>query len=58
MTDNYISCFDVKTHTLEVYEVEHSVYVYIRQLELALKYGTQDFFNLYHFRFGKGKKEL
>jgi hypothetical protein len=56
MTDHYISCFDVKTHTLDVFEVDHSVYVYIRQLESALKHDPKGFFNLYHFRFGKEKE--
>jgi hypothetical protein len=38
---------------LEHFEVPYPVYVYIRQLENAIKYGSGGVKRLYSFRFGE-----
>jgi len=52
MTKSYISCYNMPNKELEHFEVPDPVYVYIRQLENAIKYDTNGVKRLYPFRFG------
>ena len=52
MTKSYISCYNMPNKELEHFEVPDPVYVYIRQLENAIKYDTSGVKRLYPFRFG------
>ena len=38
---SYISCFDIKTRELRIFKVPRSVYIYIRQLEMKLRFPVQ-----------------
>ena len=53
MTKSYISCYNMPNKELEHFEVPDPVYVYIRQLENAIKYDTNGVKRLYPFRFGE-----
>jgi hypothetical protein len=53
MTKSYISCYNMPNKELEHFEVPDPVYVYIRQLENAIKYDTNAVKRLYPFRFGE-----
>ena len=50
---SYISCYNQETRELEHYKVPYSIFVYIRQLENAIKYGSGGVKRLYPFRFGE-----
>jgi hypothetical protein len=52
MTKSYISCYNMNRE-LEHYKVPDPVYIYIRQLENAIKYDTSGVKRLYSFRFGE-----
>jgi hypothetical protein len=53
MSKSYISCYNNETKELEHFEVSYSIFVYIRQLENAIKYDTSGVKRLYPFRFGE-----
>ena len=53
MSKSYISCYNMPNKELEHFEVPDPVYVYIRQLENAIKYGSGGVKRLYPFRFGE-----
>jgi hypothetical protein len=53
MSKSYISCYNNETKELEHFEVPEPVYIYIRQLENAIKYDTSGVKKLYSFRFGE-----
>lgn len=53
MTKSYISCYNNKTKELESFEVPEAVFIYIRQLECEINYGSGGIQKLYPFRFGK-----
>ena len=55
MTKNYVSCYNMPNKDLEHFEVPEPVYIYIRQLENAIKYNTSGVKRLYPFRFGEEK---
>ena len=48
MTKSYISCYNMPNKELEHFEVPDPVYVYIRQLENAIKYDTSVVNKLYY----------
>jgi hypothetical protein len=52
---SFISCYNQETRELEHYKVPDPVYIYIRQLENAIKYGSGGVKKLYDFRFGEAK---
>jgi len=52
MTKSYISCYNMPNKDLEHFEVPEPVYIYIRQLENAIKYNASGVKRLYPFRFG------
>jgi len=52
MTKSYISCYNMPNKELEHFEVPYPIFVYIRQLENAIKYDTSGVKRLYPFRFG------
>jgi hypothetical protein len=52
---SYISCYNQETKELEHCKVPEAVYIYIRQLENAIKYDTSGVKRLYPFRFGEPK---
>lgn len=49
----FISCYNQSTKELEHFKVPYDVYVYVRQLECEIKYGSGDVKRLYDFRFGE-----
>ena len=52
MTKSYISCYNMPYKDLQHFEVPDPVYIYIRQLECAIKYGSGGVQKLYPDRFG------
>ena len=55
MTKSYISCYNMPNKELEHFEVPDPVYIYIRQLENAIKYDISGVKRLYPFRFGEAE---
>jgi hypothetical protein len=53
MTKSYISCYNMPNKELEHFEVPDPVYIYIRQLENGIKYGSGGVKRLYPFRFAE-----
>lgn len=52
MTKSYISCYNIPYKELQHFEVPEPIYIYIRQLECAIKYGSSGVQKLYPDRFG------
>jgi hypothetical protein len=55
---SYISCYNQETKELEHYKVPYDVYVYVRQLENEIRYGSGGVKKLYPFRFGEKNESL
>ena len=51
MTKSYISCYNMPYKDLEHFEVPEPVYIYICQLENAIKHNTSGVKRLYPGRF-------